>query len=90
MGNSNKTGTPFGVKVIVFGRDFRQTLTVMPRGSCSNIVHATITSYHWDYCHLLRTKNMRLQKDPNNLSAKELREFSQWILDVGDGNITAK
>ena len=90
MGNSNKTGTTFGGKVIIFGGDFRQILPMIPRGSRSDIVHATINaSYLWDYCHILRlTKNMRPQDDPNNLDARELREYSKWILDVRDGNIT--
>ena len=73
--NSNKTGVPFGGKVIVFGGDFKQILLVIPRGSYSNIVQATIYAlYLWDYRHILRlTKNMRLQNDPNNFNAKELR-----------------
>lgn len=43
----------------------------------------------WGNCKVLKlTKNMRLLN--NNLSiteAKEIEEFSNWILDVGDGKI---
>lgn len=90
MSFSNNAESPFGGKVIVFGGDFRQILPVIPRGSRSDIVNATINaSYLWDYCHVLNlTKNMRLQNDPERSNAEELREFSQWILDVGDGKLS--
>ncbi|KAL9816423.1 putative DNA helicase [Arabidopsis thaliana] len=46
-------------------------------------------SYLWDHCKVLKlTKNMRLLA--NNLSeteAKEIQEFSDWLLAVGDGRI---
>ena len=60
--SSNKI---FGGKVMVFGGDFRQILPIIPRGSCFNIVNATInSSYLWDYCHVLTlTKNMCLQSN---------------------------
>jgi len=62
MRTENKSNTIFGGKVIVFGGDFRQILPVIPRGSISDIVHATInSSYLWDHCQILTlTKNMRL------------------------------
>jgi ATP-dependent DNA helicase PIF1 len=52
----------FGGKVVVFGGDFRQILPVIPRGSRSDIVHASINaSKIWDHCQVLTlTKNMRL------------------------------
>ncbi|KAK7301999.1 hypothetical protein RJT34_12876 [Clitoria ternatea] len=89
MSNSNNGNSPFGGKVIVFGGDFRQILPVIPRGNRSDIVNATINaSYLWQHCHMLTlTKNMRLQNNLSNSNAEELREFSQWILDVGDGKI---
>ncbi|XP_058751175.1 uncharacterized protein LOC131624239 [Vicia villosa] len=40
-GNSDKV---FGGKVVVFGGDFRQILPVVPRGSRSDIMHATINA----------------------------------------------
>lgn len=53
----------FRGKVIVFGGDFRQILPVIPRGMCSNIVHATINaSSLWDHCTVLTlTRNTHLQ-----------------------------
>lgn len=88
----NKEGldnTIFGGKVVVFGGDFRQILPVVPRAGRSDIVHASISSsYVWDYCQVLTlTKNMRLQQGRDDTSSNEQVEFSQWILDVGDGKI---
>ena len=59
---SNSNNVPFGGKVVVFGGNFIQILFVIPRGSRSDIVNATINaSYLWDYCTILKlTKNMRL------------------------------
>ncbi|XP_058759678.1 uncharacterized protein LOC131632992 [Vicia villosa] len=44
MGGSRSSDKIFGGKVIVFGGDFRQILPVIPRGSRSDIIHATINS----------------------------------------------
>ncbi|KAG5059654.1 hypothetical protein JHK87_000683 [Glycine soja] len=81
---------PFGGKIMVFGGDFRQILPIAPKGNCLDIVHATINaSYIWDHCQILKlTKNMRLlsnaPQQPNN---EELKQFSHWLLDIGDGKI---
>ncbi|RZB91533.1 ATP-dependent DNA helicase pif1 [Glycine soja] len=81
---------PFGGKIVVFGGDFRQILPIVPKGNRSDIVHATINaSYIWDHCQILKlTKNMRLlssaPEQPNN---QELKQFSDWLLDIGDGKI---
>ncbi|CAH9060704.1 unnamed protein product [Cuscuta epithymum] len=90
ISNDGDSISPFGGRVIVFGGDFRQTLPVIPGGSRSDIVNATInSSYLWDDCQVLSlTKNMRLQKNLDMTSATELKEFSKWILDVGDGKIS--
>ncbi|KAL2990436.1 hypothetical protein AAZX31_11G201000 [Glycine max] len=60
--HNSKDNTIFGGKVMVFGGDFRQILPVIPRGSRSDIVNATInSSYLWDHCQILRlTKNMHI------------------------------
>ncbi|CAA7031817.1 unnamed protein product [Microthlaspi erraticum] len=86
----NKDGKPFGGKVIVFGGDFRQVLPVIPGGGRAQIVGASLnSSYLWKHCKVLKlTKNMRLLS--GNLSeeeARDLKEFSEWILDVGNGRI---
>ena len=81
---------PFGGKVVVFGGDFRQVLPVINGGSRAAIVLASMnSSYLWEHCKVLKlTKNMRLSS--GGLSAEEsneLKEFSEWILKVGDGTL---
>ncbi|CAH9094312.1 unnamed protein product, partial [Cuscuta epithymum] len=90
INNDDDSISPFGGRVVVFGGDFRQTLPVIPGGSRSDIVNATInSSYLWDDCQVLSlTKNMRLQNNLDMTSVTELKEFSKWILDVGDGKIS--
>ncbi|KAF8113549.1 hypothetical protein N665_0048s0010 [Sinapis alba] len=82
-------GRPFGGKVVVFGGDFRQILPVIPRRNRADIVMATLkSSYLWKHCKVLHlTKNMRLFSKPNSREAEEIKQFSDWILDVGDGKI---
>lgn len=80
----------FAGKVVVFGGDFRQVLPVIKGAGRAEIVLSALNaSYLWDHCKVLKlTKNMRLMS--NNLSvteAKEIKEFSDWLLDVGDGRI---
>ncbi|XP_056855468.1 uncharacterized protein LOC108807616 [Raphanus sativus] len=86
----NKDGRPFGGKVVVFGGDFRQILPVIHGAGRPEIVLDSLNlSYLWKHVKLMKlTKNMRLLSE--NLSAeeaKELKEFSEWILDVGDGKL---
>ena len=85
----NKCDAIFRGKVIVFGGDFRQILPVIPRGGRSDIVHATINaSYIWDHCQVITlTKNMRLKAGSNSLENKEIQEFSEWLLSVGEGKV---
>ena len=88
VGDNDKR--PFGGKVVVFGGDFRQVLPVIHGAGRAEIVMAALnSSYLWKQVKVLQlTKNMRLLS--NNLSteeAKELQDFSQWILDIGDGKI---
>jgi ATP-dependent DNA helicase PIF1 len=87
QGNSEKI---FGGKVVVFGGDFRQILPVIPRGSRSDVVHATINaSYIWDHCEVLTlTKNMRLRQGSGDQDNEEIEEFSKWLLMVGEGKIS--
>lgn len=78
----------FGRKVI-FGGDFRQILLVIPRGTHSDIVHATINaSYLWGHCIVLTlTKNMCLQATTESKYALEVTDFAKWILEIGDDNL---
>ncbi|KAL1225085.1 hypothetical protein V5N11_019217 [Cardamine amara subsp. amara] len=79
----------FGGKVVVFGGDFRQILPVIPKGSRADIVLASLNSSDiWDDVTVLKlTKNMRLMAEKDQQKAKEIDEFSKWILDIGDGKI---
>jgi len=84
------TNKKFCGKVLVFGGGFRQILLVVPRGNRSDIVHATInSSYIWDSCEVLTlTKNMHLQQGGMNSNSEELRDFSDWLLKVGEGRLS--
>ncbi|XP_056689190.1 uncharacterized protein [Spinacia oleracea] len=84
--NPNSMEQPFGGKVVVFGGDFRQILPVVPKGSRQDIVFAAInSSYLWNFCRVLSlTRNMRLQVGSSE-DSNEIREFSEWILRIGDG-----
>ncbi|MCH85448.1 helicase-like protein, partial [Trifolium medium] len=86
MSSYKNSNTIFGGKVIVLGGDFRQILPVVPRGSRSDIVHASINaSKIWDHCKVLTlTKNMRLKQDGKS---DEIKKFSEWILKVGEGKL---
>ncbi|XP_058746023.1 uncharacterized protein LOC131618884 [Vicia villosa] len=86
---SKSSKTIFRGKVVVFGGDFRQILPVLPRGSPSDIIYATInSSYIWDHCKVLRLTNiMRLHQSNIKSSDYELEQFSDWILKVGDAKL---
>ncbi|KAF1859858.1 hypothetical protein Lal_00028041 [Lupinus albus] len=90
MSFRGKRNSTFGGKVIVFCGDFRQILPVIPRGSRSNIINATInSSYIWDNFQVLTlTRNMRLQSTINNTNHLQIQQFAKWILDVGDGKLS--
>ncbi|KAH1137286.1 hypothetical protein GYH30_027321, partial [Glycine max] len=87
--HNSKDNKIFGGKVMVFGGDFRQILSVIPRGSRSDIVNAIInSSYLWDHCQILRlTKNMCLQNNMQATDQEEIATFAQWNIDIGDGII---
>ncbi|XP_016178806.1 uncharacterized protein LOC107621286 [Arachis ipaensis] len=78
---------PFGGKVVVLGGDFRQVLPVIPKGSRAEIVMASInSSVLWKYCEVCcLTKNMRLTMGLEQSTSQELRSFSDWILQIGEG-----
>ncbi|XP_057415990.1 uncharacterized protein LOC130710666 [Lotus japonicus] len=80
---------PFGGKVVVLGGNFRQILPVILKGNRSDIVASAMnSSYLWKYCKVMKlTTNMRLQHAASSSSAKEIKEFTYWILQVGDGTV---
>ncbi|XP_021974636.1 uncharacterized protein LOC110869715 [Helianthus annuus] len=77
---------PFGGNVILFGGDFRQILPVIPKGTITMIVNAYLnSSYIWRYCQVLKlTENMRLRVGRQETYLKEIKEFAEWILELGD------
>ncbi|XP_027071996.1 uncharacterized protein LOC113774154 [Coffea eugenioides] len=69
---------PFGGKVIIFGRDFRQTILVIQQAPKGVLIESSLpNSPLWSKLHKLRlTKNMRAMF---NLG------FSEFLLRVGEG-----
>ncbi|KAF7807163.1 uncharacterized protein G2W53_039324 [Senna tora] len=59
------------------------------RGTRQDIVYATInSSYLWQYCEVLTLRtNMRIESENSECEVEKAREFSEWILRVGDGRI---
>jgi ATP-dependent DNA helicase PIF1 len=84
-----KKNIPFGGKVVVLGGDFRQILPVIPKGTRQEVVNSTINSSHlWRFCEVLTlTTNMRLLSGSADADIEERKNFSDWILGVGDGSI---
>ncbi|XP_033131448.1 uncharacterized protein LOC103828425 [Brassica rapa] len=79
--NPPQKNQPFGGKTVMLGDDFRQILPVIPQGSRADIVLASIShSYLWNNCHKFSLKtNMRVNQDE--------KEFSEWLLKVGEGRL---
>jgi len=84
--NSKKS---FGGKVVVRGGDFRQILPVVKKGSRYDIVKAAINySKLWKHCKVFTlSENMRLANQESVQSVAEIKEFAEWILKIGDGNM---
>ena len=79
----------FGGKVVLLGGDFRQILPVIPNGSRQDVVHSSLNaSYLWRHCNVLKlTVNMRLRVGSDPAQSQEIKEFADWILDIGDGKV---
>jgi len=81
---------PFGGKVVVLGGDLRQILPVVEGRSKLEVLDAAITkSRLWSHVEMLTLKqNMRLlcpSSQPDH--QQQVAEFSQWILQVGEGRL---
>ena len=70
-----------GITVLFVG-DFRQTLSVVPRGSRSQIVDASLCkSRLWQHIEVLHLKqNMCLEQTPESIA------FAEWLLKVSAGS----
>ena len=77
---------PFGGITVVFGGDFRQILPVKIKGTREVTVSASLQKSHlWRKIKVLSlTENMCLAGNPENAT------YAQWLLDVGDGKLTAE
>ncbi|XP_029150694.1 uncharacterized protein [Arachis hypogaea] len=69
---------PFGGKVIVMGGDFCQVLPVVPKGSKSQMISASIVKSHlWASTKILHLRqNMRSSND---------HVFAEYLMRIGDG-----
>ncbi|XP_076961115.1 uncharacterized protein LOC143637662 [Bidens hawaiensis] len=86
---ANTSESLFGGKVVVLGGDFRQILLVVQNGTRNECVNATISSsYIWSKCKVLTlTKNMRLTVGSQMTDSVEIKQFADWLLDIGEGNL---
>jgi len=87
--NEDNVDKPFGGKVVVLGGYFRQILPVVRKRSRYDIVNSSINySDLWQYCTVLKlSKNLRLKIVVSNESAIDIKEFIDWILKIGNGNM---
>ncbi|GBN20109.1 hypothetical protein AVEN_30971-1 [Araneus ventricosus] len=71
---------PFGVKVIIIGGDFRQTLPVVPRGTRADVIESCIKSSPlWSkFTHLSLITNIRCAGQT---------EHNMWLLIIRSGNL---
>ncbi|CAN6861890.1 unnamed protein product [Brassica oleracea] len=78
--NPSAKDKTFDGKTVLLGGDCRQILPVIPQGNRADTVLASIShSYLWDSCHKFSLKtNMRVNQ--------EEKEFSDWLLLVGEGH----
>ncbi|XP_017256342.1 uncharacterized protein LOC108225898 [Daucus carota subsp. sativus] len=79
----------FGGVTVLHGGDFHQILPVIRKGSRAEIIAASIFRSHlWSDCHLfILQENMRLRRGKNAAEQRRIKEFTKWVLDVGDGII---
>jgi hypothetical protein len=72
--------SPFGGKVLLLGGDFRQTLPVVPHGTRSAVVEASVKfNQLWKQFQILKLQNNVRSADP---------DFSDWLIKLGDGNLS--
>ncbi|XP_038678828.1 uncharacterized protein LOC119980265 [Tripterygium wilfordii] len=82
----------FGGKIVLLGGDFRQILPVIVKGSRYDTVKSCITQSHlWPHCNVYVLKDNMLLSDSglNPEQRSELKKFSDWLLDIGEGRAEA-
>jgi len=79
--NSNKH---FGGKVVILEGNFRKILLVVKKGSRYVVNYSQL----WKYCKVFKlSENMVLTSQESVESVAEIKEFVDWILNIGDGNM---
>ncbi|XP_074378699.1 uncharacterized protein LOC141720249 [Apium graveolens] len=86
----SKYELPFRGITVLLGGDFRQILHVISLGSHGDIVSACITrSYLWRIAQIyLLKKNMRLNQGQSEEEVVSLKNFVDWVLDIGNGKVS--
>ncbi|XP_071581450.1 ATP-dependent DNA helicase PIF1-like [Temnothorax nylanderi] len=72
---------PFGAKVILFAGDFRQNLPVVAHANRTAIIESTVK-------HNPIWKKVIQIKLKENMRTGEEREFANWLMELGEGNLT--
>ncbi|OWZ09495.1 Helitron helicase [Phytophthora megakarya] len=77
----------FGGKVMVFSGDHPQILAVLKDATRAETLEACFkASPLWNHLQKVRlTENMRVRTAPDPASAAELAEFSEFLLQIGEG-----
>ncbi|OWZ09740.1 LOW QUALITY PROTEIN: Helitron helicase [Phytophthora megakarya] len=83
---------PFGGKVIVFSGDHRQILPVLKDATRAETLKACFkASPLWRHLKQVRlSKNMRVRTAPDPGGVAELAEFSEFLLQIGEGRFPAE
>jgi hypothetical protein len=83
----------FGGMTMLLGGDFRQILPVIPKAKRQEVISSCINrSKLWAKCQVFKlTRSMRVNEyGTHGTIDTDKQKFNQWVLDVGDGNVTAK
>ncbi|KAK1938047.1 hypothetical protein P3T76_009197 [Phytophthora citrophthora] len=87
----NNETEPFGGKVMGFSGDHRQILPVLRNATRAETLKVCFkASPLWKYLRQVRLiENMRMKTAPDPDSAAELAEFSDFLLQIGEGRYPA-
>ncbi|CAA7062163.1 unnamed protein product [Microthlaspi erraticum] len=86
----NVDNKPFVGKVMYLVVISDKFFVIVNAGRAEIVLASLNSSYLWEHCKVLKlTKNMRLFNSSLNAEeAKEISDFSDWLLDVGDGKLS--